>query len=62
MSTEINPITSQGPGWREVCLGLLCGLCGLIVVGIFLSFADPYLRDPDGAVFSFTALANISRN
>jgi hypothetical protein len=61
MSTEINPITSQGPGWREVRLGLLCGLCGLIVVAIFLSFADPYLRDADGAVFSFSALVNTSR-
>ena len=56
MSTEINPITSQGPGWREVRLGLLCGLCGLIGVAIFLSFADPYLRDPAQSRKQFTAV------
>ena len=56
MSTEIKPITTQGLSWREIGLGLLCGLCGLIGVAIFLSVADPYVREPDGAVFSFSTL------
>jgi hypothetical protein len=50
--------TSVNNAYREVRLGLLCGLYGLIGVAIFLSFADPYLRNPEGAVFSFTASRN----
>jgi hypothetical protein len=61
MSTETNPIATESFGRREIGLGLLCGLCGLIGVAILLSIADPYLRDPDGAVFSFSALLNNQR-
>jgi len=56
MSTEINPTTTQELGWREIGLGLLYGLCGLIALAILLSVADPYLRDPNGEVFSFSGL------
>jgi hypothetical protein len=55
---EISRITTEAPGRREICLGLLYGVCGLIGVAIFLSVADPYLRDPDGAVFSLSRLVN----
>jgi hypothetical protein len=60
MSTEIDP-TTTGPGRREIGLGLLFGVCGLIGAAVFLSVADPYLRDPDGAVFSFSALFNLHK-
>jgi hypothetical protein len=56
MRMEINQITTPSLGRREICLGLLCGFCGLIGIAIFLSVADPFLRDPDGAVFTLPVL------
>jgi hypothetical protein len=56
MSTEIDPIVTRRIGRREIGLGLFYGLCGLIGVAVFLNIADPYLRGPDGAVFSFTEI------
>ena len=61
MSTETDPIATERLGGREIGLGLFCGLCGLIGIAIFLSITDPYLRYPDGAVFSFSAVVNNQR-
>ena len=55
---EFDRTATDEPGRREVYLGVLWGLCGLLCVALFLSVADPILRDPGGAVFSFSSVLN----
>ena len=47
---------TEGPGRKEVALGLFVGFIMLVAAAATLSVMDPYLRGPGGPIFSFSAL------
>ena len=44
------------PNYRDVLMGILMGVGGLISIAWVLDLVDPQLRDPAGQVFSISEI------